>query len=1376
MASTRSSFAVCLILAAIDFILADEIPKFIKEPESVIVKARGKVVLRCTVDLPAARIRWKYNGDFIETNEDEGVIINGGTLHIKSFKHSKRHKPHAGKYQCVANTSIGAVASLVAEVQKADIDRFDRNLPDIIVNATKGNVALVPCVPPESSPSPILTFEVNSTVIDNEYSVRHKILPSGALQIEDARPIDQGTYICRAENPITGKLRGAFQKVTLRILNPVINAPPRVIQAPPKKSAARIGSNLTLECVMNGAPVPVVNWIKYGDVLPEGRYEQMMGNLLLVDIRLEDAGTYICQAENGQGMQATGVAVVEVLEMPTIDTPPSDQTVTEGDTVVFNCLATGKPKVKTSWLYNGQPVFRDSAVSITELGPSNETTLTLHQVSLNQAGFYQCMAQSRIGMATAAAWLRVKKRKTPLPPAIKAESDKDGATVKPQAIAPDHEPNHSAVTRPSINIGPSNTTVSEGQTVTLLCLTEDADVVSWLKDGTPIDYALNERHEVSSADSLQIDNVQLTDSGEYMCLASNQLGFSTANAFVEVTDSLVNIGIPDLMPGPVFPPLNPKEDKSNPTSSPTGNATSDPVQQNTTDGSTTTTTTSKMIERVILTNNSAAKPQLPKKPSVFDTDLTHFDYNENTDDIILLTTRAPPGGVTMPPFGSDGRRGKNKNKKKDRDRDRERDRERERERELERERERERGRNRDRKKKKNRSGEVLVPPSKPKVTKLSDNSVMLKWSVSDNEGLRIRFFRVQYRELSNSKKRGSWETIEDDISAVTRQYEVAGLKPGATYKFRIAAVYSNNDNKLGPSSGRFKLSVEPTRRQHPPVAGPVIVEAKSMSPSDVAIRWKYLPLGTIAVEGFFIFYKPYGSQEEFKRQEVFGGNLVNYVLNRLRPDTEYEIKMQCFNSAGESDFSNTVVKRTLASSGSSGAFPGETDYYPGVPVDENPFMKKPNRKNVPYDANTFDVINTYDKDGQEKPELTPTQTQEEDQFERKMNTQSSSMLLYMVLGIVLGVMMLLLVIFMVMCGLKQRQQRRMMAELDASMRHKFHDPAQRIHNDNIRKKYMNGGFALNGISHQNGGGIYANANGSIRNGYLPNQQGSKVNISVNPMTQLDHQHYPEQNGTIKSNGELAHNLQEILMNGDVIYNSLERQSHGPPSFHESQDPHYQELMNSDPLLVPRQQDGSDTEDVHNGVQAPEFQYTTGQNHHTRQSTFKPEPPDPSRIPNRSHEQLNPNYDPYDSCHNMGTQYGGSYSRSHDQIPKSPYDYTPRSQQDFTNHSLNHSLNHSMTHQMAHSPHDHQGGVYSNNLSEPSPKVRQKRRRRSRDKSNMKDQSTNTDYSSNDGTLDNHSLTYRSLDTLRREEAYHRRSPVICPDIPQVHDYSDYNFD
>ena len=35
------------------------------------------------------------------------------------------------------------------------------------------------------------------------------------------------------------------------------------------------------------------------------------------------------------------------------------------------------------------------------------------------------------------------------------------------------------------------------------------------------------------------------------------------------------------------------------------------------------------------------------------------------------------------------------------------------------------------------------------------------------------------------------------------------------------------------------------------------------------------------------------------------------MISGLSPDNEYSIKIQAFNTAGESDFSNSVVKRTL---------------------------------------------------------------------------------------------------------------------------------------------------------------------------------------------------------------------------------------------------------------------------------------------------------------------------------------------------------------------------------------------------------------------------------------------------------------------------------
>ena len=75
-----------------------------------------------------------------------------------------------------------------------------------------------------------------------------------------------------------------------------------------------VGDNFSIECVIAGWPVPVVEWEKYGDVLPEKRSEVTFGTLYLYNIRLEDRGTYICRATSSNGQSDIAyTALVEVL-------------------------------------------------------------------------------------------------------------------------------------------------------------------------------------------------------------------------------------------------------------------------------------------------------------------------------------------------------------------------------------------------------------------------------------------------------------------------------------------------------------------------------------------------------------------------------------------------------------------------------------------------------------------------------------------------------------------------------------------------------------------------------------------------------------------------------------------------------------------------------------------------------------------------------------------------------------------------------------------------------------------------------------------------------------------------------------------------------
>lgn len=70
----------------------------------------------------------------------------------------------------------------------------------------------------------------------------------------------------------------------------------------------------------------------------------------------------------------------------------------------------------------------------------------------------------------------------------------------------------------------------------------------------------------------------------------------------------------------------------------------------------------------------------------------------------------------------------------------------------------------------------MIPPSRPNITRLTENSVMVRWLVPENDGLQIRFFKLQYKEVG-----GSWNTSSDDIQMYIKCYQVDKLLPDHEY-------------------------------------------------------------------------------------------------------------------------------------------------------------------------------------------------------------------------------------------------------------------------------------------------------------------------------------------------------------------------------------------------------------------------------------------------------------------------------------------------------------------------------------------------------------------------------------------------------------------
>lgn len=210
----------------------------------------------------------------------------------------------------------------------------------------------------------------------------------------------------------------------------------------------------------------------------------------------------------------------------------------------------------------------------------------------------------------------------------------------------------------------------------------------------------------------------------------------------------------------------------------------------------------------------------------------------------------------------------------------------------------------------------MIPPSRPIITRLSDDKVMVRWSVPQSrEGLEILFFKLQYRQLGDKEKkqRSQWMTSNEDIDKNVRVYEVGSLKPDHYYRFRIAAVYSNNDNKLSNVSAKFLLqrgsALDPLKAH---LFAPNLTRVEPISQTAVVLHWLFPDKLDSPVDGFYAYYRPASTAGEYNKAMVDGMHKRQFKIGSLEAGTAYEFKLQSFAATAASDFSAIITGKTLS--------------------------------------------------------------------------------------------------------------------------------------------------------------------------------------------------------------------------------------------------------------------------------------------------------------------------------------------------------------------------------------------------------------------------------------------------------------------------------
>ncbi|KAJ8256641.1 hypothetical protein COCON_G00187930 [Conger conger] len=272
---------------------------------------------------------------------------------------------------------------------------------------------------------------------------------------------------------------------------------------------------------------------------------------------------------------------------------------------------------------------------------------------------------------------------------------------------------------------------------------------------------------------------------------------------------------------------------------------------------------------------------------------------------------------------------------------------------------------------------VVIPdrvpeaPDRPTISMATESSVYVTWIPRANGGSPITAFRVEYRRQTRN---ADWAVAADNISPLKLSVEVRTLEPGSAYRFRVVALNAYGESPHSAPSRPYGVSPAGPPFSSRPVAGPHITSTDAVSDSQIMLRWTYTPSSNnnTPIQGFYIYYRPTDSDNDsdYKR-DVVEGSKHWHLIGQLQPETSYDIKMQCFNDGGESEYSNVMICET------------KVRQAPGVPR-EHPITPP-----GPY------------------PPDPPAQ---------------AGGLLYLIVGSVLGVMMLILLVFIGMCLWRNRQQ------------------------------------------------------------------------------------------------------------------------------------------------------------------------------------------------------------------------------------------------------------------------------------------------------------------------------------------------------------------
>ncbi|XP_026558988.1 hemicentin-1 [Pseudonaja textilis] len=435
-------------------------------PVNVTVSVNIQTTLACeTTGIPKPAITWKKNGHVLNLDQNSFRLLSSGSLVILSPT-----VEDTGLYECVVTNEAGKdqrTISLMVEVPPSIADE----VTDLLV--TKSSPIIIPCTA-SGVPVPSILWTKNGMKLPSRGN-GFRILSSGAIDISAAQLDHAGKYACTAWNAAGS----AYKHITLHVQEPP------TIRVQTGALDVILNNPVLLPCEAFGTPHPVLSWQKEGvSVITTGNRHTMLpnGSLHISKAAVEDAGTYMCVAQNPAGT-ALGKIKLKVQVLPVIKAHPTEYVVVVDNPVTLLCEAEGYPFPVIAWQKNGQIITESVRRRVLNTGG-----LHIAFVQPTDTGHYICNATNVAGSSSSSIELTV--------------------------LVP-----------PKIHAAENHYTVVENSQAVLSCIADGmpAPSVIWRKD----DASLSAEQRSEPYKDFIIENAKLEDSGSYTCIASNVAGEDT---------------------------------------------------------------------------------------------------------------------------------------------------------------------------------------------------------------------------------------------------------------------------------------------------------------------------------------------------------------------------------------------------------------------------------------------------------------------------------------------------------------------------------------------------------------------------------------------------------------------------------------------------------------------------------------------------------------------------------------------------------------------------------------------------------------------------------------------------------------------------------